>query len=533
MAAVQICFPARRRFVKTCGSRGSLGSSESFARQLGANAAKTRCGRQSRCAAEKPKAPWVEFWLSPRIHPARARASNFRLVCGIARRPLCAMSEGSAAGGEVGPVVASRRRGPAVGALVLRDKSMPPPAPRVKHAGPVVLDEDEYVARLDAIITREYFPDVPKLKDTLRWLQATNSGDPKRVREAQLAIQRRLARENGGSALGSPSFSFRLGDDDSAVHTAPTAGTDSGWETQNEAVDEWQNIDGDARSVPNTPSRGAVTIAAEAAEDAAAAAVAAADARLGIDGFLRTYTGEDNASFSAILEKQNSRKRLKQVAIETTNKDEATRALGNGENVFAKEPVLNDMFFREGNTGTAIAHTTSVQNQNQKYVTVARNTRFEAPGDDGVSVATTSSTPRNAYVTVATPLIEPGVGASPFMTWGELESTPTRLDGAAPASISTSPFRVAGVDRSEKTLRKMVKGMETKRKQSGVPGKQPLSRAALSLARHVHGDTTSRREKKNTSVSFEGSLRRTYQGTPRGMPRRPESKSATPARDRK
>jgi hypothetical protein len=49
--------------------------------------------------------------------------------------------------------------------------------------------------------------------------------------------------------------------------------------------------------------------AAAAAEDAAAAAVAAADARLGIDGFLRAYTGEDNASFKVVLERQNEQTR--------------------------------------------------------------------------------------------------------------------------------------------------------------------------------------------------------------------------------
>jgi protein DGCR14 len=138
----------------------------------------------------------------------------------------------------------------------------------------VVLDEDEYVARLDAIITREYFPDVPKLRDTLRWLRATNSGDPARVREAQRAIQRRLDRERGAGDA-SPSFSLRLGgaSDDHTAHTAHTlrspasaAATLSPWDA--EAEDQWRDRDpegfpdarrdvaGDARSAPATPSRG-------------------------------------------------------------------------------------------------------------------------------------------------------------------------------------------------------------------------------------------------------------------------------------
>ena len=135
----------------------------------------------------------------------------------------------------------------------------------------MVLDEDEYVARLDAIITREYFPDVPKLRDTLRWLRATNSGDPARVREAQRAIQRRLDRERGAGDA-SPSFSLRLGgaSDDHTAHTlahspASAAATSEPWDA--EAEDQWRDPEGfpdarrdiaetSARSAPATPSRG-------------------------------------------------------------------------------------------------------------------------------------------------------------------------------------------------------------------------------------------------------------------------------------
>lgn len=41
-------------------------------------------------------------------------------------------------------------------------------APRPKA---LVLDEDEWAAQLEAIIERDFFPDIPKLQSKLEWLQ--------------------------------------------------------------------------------------------------------------------------------------------------------------------------------------------------------------------------------------------------------------------------------------------------------------------------------------------------------------------------
>ncbi|KAL8241178.1 hypothetical protein R6Q59_014533 [Mikania micrantha] len=40
-----------------------------------------------------------------------------------------------------------------------------------------LLDEDTYVAAIEKIIQRDFFPDVPKLRDRLDWLEATRTGD--------------------------------------------------------------------------------------------------------------------------------------------------------------------------------------------------------------------------------------------------------------------------------------------------------------------------------------------------------------------
>ena len=49
---------------------------------------------------------------------------------------------------------------------------MLPPAPRSKRKREkVVLDEDDWTDKLEAIIQRDYFPDLPKLESQLEWLE--------------------------------------------------------------------------------------------------------------------------------------------------------------------------------------------------------------------------------------------------------------------------------------------------------------------------------------------------------------------------
>ena len=75
---------------------------------------------------------------------------------------------------------------------------MPPPPARAPKRPPAVLDEDEFAEKLGAIIERDYFPDIPKLQSQLEWLQAVNSGDPMRMRLAQVGRGRWTGR--GGEA---------------------------------------------------------------------------------------------------------------------------------------------------------------------------------------------------------------------------------------------------------------------------------------------------------------------------------------------
>ena len=183
----------------------------------------------------------------------------------------------------------------------------PPPAPRPARA-PRVLDEDEWTARLDAIITRDYFPDVPALRNKLEWLEAANSGDPARVLEAQRHIQRRLRDAARGAVLDTPSLANLTS---AATGPTPTqspslrARSDHASPYPAAARDEWE----DDEAPPSSTTR-----ENRQSETELRVAVSTDDAKLGLDGFLAKYDGEDNASFRDILQRQNEAKRRKMAA---------------------------------------------------------------------------------------------------------------------------------------------------------------------------------------------------------------------------
>lgn len=55
----------------------------------------------------------------------------------------------------------------------------------------VVLEEEDYMTRMETIIERDFFPDIPKLQSELEWLEAVRSGDPRHIRKVQLNIAAR------------------------------------------------------------------------------------------------------------------------------------------------------------------------------------------------------------------------------------------------------------------------------------------------------------------------------------------------------
>jgi hypothetical protein len=163
---------------------------------------------------------------------------------------------------------------------------------------------------------RDFFPDVPKMKSQLEWMQALRSGDRERIRQAQISIAHRRAGlktpmlGGGGGAFRQPGAT-----PDGGLGDTPSGrpGT-SGWSTP-----------GTAPRTLSTPAMTPLAHAPDATPSGAAAAAAAAcpaaalcagGAQLrappmGLDSYLAQHTSEDNASFSKVVGEEQKKKRIK------------------------------------------------------------------------------------------------------------------------------------------------------------------------------------------------------------------------------
>ncbi|KAK0544018.1 hypothetical protein OC846_005662 [Tilletia horrida] len=176
-----------------------------------------------------------------------------------------------------------------------------------------VLTEQDYIESVSSIIQRDFFPDLDRLKAENEYLDALQSGDEDWIE----ASVRKLVKAERRAAASTPSASTR--------RTATARGTPAptprrldltqrGWD--NDHTPLHQRNEGPSATpysrYPHTRSTlagGPSQYAPSEAGDSSAPGSSQPDTSMSLSAFQRTYTSEDNASFSRLLQLNSMRRR--------------------------------------------------------------------------------------------------------------------------------------------------------------------------------------------------------------------------------
>ncbi|XP_059139031.1 splicing factor ESS-2 homolog [Physella acuta] len=331
-----------------------------------------------------------------------------------------------------------------------------------------ILTEDEFSQGISKIIERDFFPDLPKLEAQAEYYEALEKNDLVKLREIQMRFKRP---DTGTSDVASTPATFETPEGRRKTTPAKKIQKDASQSDPNKAGSQMdieealENMEEDT----DTP-------------------------KIRLDSFLAKNTSEDSASFVEILKESDRKHRLKHAWLFEKEKEQLAE-----HEEFSIVPAIEDqaaiedrpahinswkyinenavMYVPEGLELSA-KEMIELQKHKPKEI-VHENTRFhfnpfsnarskEAMqqaaafkalsnqgkiGHDGKEIQLRQSPQVNGYGFVVTPSPAPGVSESPLMTWGEIESTPMRLDNNNDALPSMTPgpvFRIPDVPKRDR-----------------------------------------------------------------------------------
>ncbi|KAJ8312152.1 hypothetical protein KUTeg_009525 [Tegillarca granosa] len=307
---------------------------------------------------------------------------------------------------------------------------------------------------LETIIERDFYPDLPKLKNQSEYFEALEKNDHVKLREIQM----------------------KFGDSTPATFETPEPGRkatspvhrnrDKTLEAQRE---EKLSYDTESENKDDKISKNVT-----------------------LDKFLSKNTSEDNASFEDILtetqkkhrekhawlyENEDSRKKEEEVRLALPNIE--TQAITQNEQAGVdswKYQIKNSLMYVPDGCELSASEIIDLKKSKPREI-IHANSRFQYNpwnqmkskemlakaasdkavsncgkiGHDGKEILPTETPKINGYGFVATPSPAPGVDESPLMTWGEIEGTPFRLEGGATPLVNAGApaFKIPDIPRRD------------------------------------------------------------------------------------
>jgi len=346
----------------------------------------------------------------------------------------------------------------------------PPPDPDKlnKRRRTKVLSEDEYVEKVGKIIERDFFPELEKIKAQTEYIDASDRQDTVTMRrlEEQYSSRRptpstETDRLQSPATFETPLENERDSEDRDRISVESgknCASPASSWSATPRSTKE-PNVNPNFSSSLNTDKKDI-------------------DIKSGLDKFLAVHTSEDNESFTELMEETQKEfrrthewmfKKDEQLSIESKEAQlalpspeaQADQRPNKSSNIKAVEgwtyKNVNSVFYNpdgapltdaekvelakkerkivlENTRFSANPWKTDVQSANVKETAIAKhNSKLGKVGADGKELVDGNITPSvGGYKLLrmgadATPQLNPE--ESPLMTWGEVESTPYRLEG--------------------------------------------------------------------------------------------------------